>query len=242
MTMTAPYWLNPHDPTDFPDVSLALTEPDGLLAVGGDLSEPRLLAAYRNGIFPWYNEDQPILWWSPDPRAVLFPANLKISKSLRKTLRKQDFTVRFDTAFAQVIRACAAPRPNQNGTWISDEMCEAYIRLHKAGYAHSVESWQGDQLVGGLYGIAVGQVFFGESMFSLATDASKIAFVYLVKHLQAKGYVIIDCQVSSAHLTSLGALNIERDEFVSYLNQYCLKPAWPGKWQVDPDIEKSVVS
>lgn len=237
--MSAPYWLNIHDPTDFPDVSLALTEPDGLLAVGGDLSEERLLAAYRKGIFPWYNEDQPILWWSPDPRAVLFPENLKISKSLRKKIRKDLVTVKFDTAFEQVMLECAAPRLEQNGTWISDEMREAYIRLHKQGYAHSVECWQDNTLVGGLYGIAIGQIFFGESMFSRVTDASKIAFVYLVQHLKAKGFALIDCQVSSAHLASLGACEIGRSEFVTYLNEYCLKDGWSGQWQLDQKLEQS---
>lgn len=239
--MTAPYWLNIHDPTDFPDVSLALTEPDGLLAVGGDLSEQRLLAAYRKGIFPWYNEEQPILWWSPDPRAVLFPDKLRISRSLRKTLRKKIFSVKFDTAFAQVMLECAAPRPAQNGTWISDEMREAYLRLHQQGYAHSVECWQDDRLVGGLYGIAIGKIFFGESMFSSVTDASKVAFVYLVRHLQLKGFTLIDCQVSSAHLETLGACDIARAEFIHYLNEYCPKHGWSGPWQMDPAVEQSIL-
>ena len=240
--MTAPYWLNIHDPTDFPDVNLALTDPDGLLAIGGDLTEERLLTAYRNGIFPWYNEDQPILWWSPDPRAVLFPDNLRISKSLRKKLRRQVFTVRFDTAFEQVVRACAEPRVDQNGTWISEEMYEAYVRLHQAGHAHSVECWQNDRLVGGLYGISIGQIFFGESMFSRVTDASKVAFVYLVKHAAAKGFPLIDCQVSSDHLASLGADDIDRSVFVTYLNQYCSKEGWPGLWQLDFNVEQSILA
>lgn len=238
--MSAPYWLNIHDPNDFPDVSLAMTEPDGLLAVGGDLSEPRLLAAYRRGIFPWYNEDQPILWWSPDPRAVLFPDKLIVSKSLRKTIRKQVFDVKFDTVFAQVMQECAAPRRSQNGTWISDEIRQAYYRLHKLGYAHSIECWQDGRLVGGLYGIALGQMFFGESMFSRVTDASKVAFAYLVRHLQARGFAVIDCQVSSAHLTSLGACNIERSKFVTYLNEYCPRQGWTGEWRVDPQVEDSL--
>lgn len=237
--MTAPYWINIHDPTDFPDVRLALTEPDGLLAVGGDLSVERLLAAYRNGIFPWYSEDQPILWWSPDPRAVLFPDKLRISKSLRKKIRQHEFTIKFDTAFDQVMCACAEPRATQNGTWISDEMCEAYVRLHRAGHAHSVECWQGDQLVGGLYGVSIGQIFFGESMFSRVTDASKVAFVYLVKHLAAKNYFLIDCQVSSPHLASLGACDIGRSVFVSHLNQYCLKSGWLGPWHLELEVEQS---
>lgn len=240
--MTAPYWLNIHDPEDFPDVRLALTEPDGLLAVGGDLSEQRLLAAYRNGIFPWYNEDQPILWWSPDPRAVLFPDKLKISKSLRKKIRQGLFSVKFDTAFEQVMLECAAPRPGQNGTWISDEMRQAYKRLHNLGYAHSIECWQGDRLVGGLYGIALGQIFFGESMFSRVADASKVAFVYLVRHLQARDFALIDCQVSSAHLESLGACNIERSDFSRYLNEYCSKTGWTGRWESAPEIENSLTN
>ncbi|MFO7602915.1 MAG: leucyl/phenylalanyl-tRNA--protein transferase, partial [Gammaproteobacteria bacterium] len=167
--MSAPYWLDNHD--DFPPVTLALREPDGLLAVGGDLSVQRLLNAYAHGIFPWYSEGQPILWWSPDPRLVLYPAQLKIHRSLAKRLRKGLFTVRFDRAFLSIIQACAAPRRGAHGTWISDEMQQAYLRLHEAGYAHSIECWQEGQLVGGLYGIALGQAFFGESMFSHVTDA-----------------------------------------------------------------------
>ena len=191
--MTAPYWLNPYDPTDFPDVSLALREPDGLLAVGGDLRIERLLAAYQRGIFPWYSGDQPILWWSPDPRSVLFPDKLHISRSLRKTLRKQLFTITFDTAFEEVIHACSEPRADGLGTWITDEMQQAYLRLHQSGYAHSVECWLNGKLVGGLYGVAMGKVFFGESMFSRVTDASKIAFVFLVRQLQRWQFEMIDC-------------------------------------------------
>ncbi|MDH3949297.1 MAG: leucyl/phenylalanyl-tRNA--protein transferase, partial [Gammaproteobacteria bacterium] len=154
--MTAPYWLNPYDPTDFPDVALALRDPDGLLAVGGDLSVERLFAAYQRGIFPWYSGDQPILWWSPDPRSMLFPNKLHISRSLRKTLRKHQFAITFDTAFADVIHACSQPRSDDVGTWITDEMQQAYIRLHQAGYAHSAECWLNGKLVGGLYGVAIG--------------------------------------------------------------------------------------
>jgi leucyl/phenylalanyl-tRNA--protein transferase len=240
--MTAPYWLNIHDPTDFPDASLALTEPDGLLAIGGDLTVKRLLTAYSKGIFPWYNEDQPILWWSPDPRAVLFPEHLKISRSLRKTLHKHIFRVSFDMAFDRVIQACAAPRPKQSGTWISDEMQQAYQQLHQQGYAHSVECWQDAELVGGLYGVAIGKIFFGESMFSRVTDASKIAFVYLVKHLQAKGFSLIDCQVSSAHLESLGAIDIPRTEFTRYLAQYCGMKGWDGQWGINAAIEQQLLA
>ena len=236
--MTAPYWLNIHDPIDFPDVSLALTDPDGLLAIGGDLSVKRLLTAYRKGIFPWYNEDQPILWWSPNPRAVLFPDNLKVSKSLRKTLRKKQFTVSFDKDFEGVIQACAEPRATQSGTWISNEMQQAYIRMHKEAHAHSVECWLDGELVGGLYGISTGNIFFGESMFSRTTDASKVAFVYLVRHLQNKHYRLIDCQVSSDHLETLGASDIDREEFVNYLEDSPDESNWTGHWSVNPDIEK----
>ncbi len=240
--MIAPYWLNTHDPTDFPTVNLALTQPDGLLAVGGDLSEQRLLAAYQKGIFPWYNKDQPILWWSPDPRAVLFPADLRISKSLRKKCHQQIFNVRFDTAFEQVVQACAEPRADQNDTWINEEMYDAYVHLHRAGHAHSVECWQDDDLVGGLYGISIGQIFFGESMFSRVTNASKVAFVYLVKHLEEKNYSLIDCQVSSPHLASLGAGDIKRSVFLTYLNQYCSVQGWSGRWQLDPEVEHSIMT
>jgi len=234
--MTAPYWLNPLDRKDFPDVSLAMREPDGLLAIGGDLSIERLLAAYRRGIFPWYSEDQPILWWSPDPRSVLRPENLIISRSLRKTLKNRIFNVTFDQAFADVVFQCAQPRRKQAGTWIMDEMREAYIRLHHAGHAHSIESWQDNKLVGGLYGIAIGKMFFGESMFSLVSNASKVAFVHLVKQLQRWGYEMIDCQVQSAHLDSLGAENIPRTVFSHAIQHYCQQPGHDTPWQFDSDI------
>ncbi|MDH5444275.1 MAG: leucyl/phenylalanyl-tRNA--protein transferase [Gammaproteobacteria bacterium] len=240
--MTAPYWLNTHDPTDFPDVSLALTDPDGLLAVGGDLTVKRLLTAYQRGIFPWFSEDQPILWWSPDPRAVLFPERLKISRSLRKTLRKQVFKVTFDKAFTEVIQACSEPRADQNGTWITDDMQQAYVRLHEAGHAHSVECWQDGQLVGGLYGVSIGKIFFGESMFSRVSDASKLSFVYLVKHLASKGYPMIDCQVYSEHLESLGAINILRSEFVKALDTYCKEPGWDQPWEIENSIVQNLVT
>ncbi|MGB5534984.1 MAG: leucyl/phenylalanyl-tRNA--protein transferase, partial [Thiogranum sp.] len=181
-----PLWITPGDRSlDFPDVSLALREPDGLLAVGGDLTADRILSAYRRGIFPWYSDKQPILWWSPDPRTVLFPARLKLSRSLRKTLRRARFRVTMDQAFREVIAACAAPRPGSFGTWITQDMADAYNALHETGCAHSVECWLDDRLVGGLYGVSTGRVFFGESMFSRVPDASKVAFAWLVRQLKA---------------------------------------------------------
>jgi leucyl/phenylalanyl-tRNA--protein transferase len=240
--MTAPYWLNPHDPTDFPAVALALREPDGLLAVGGDLSMERLLTAYRRGIFPWYSGDQPILWWSPDPRSVLFPDKLHISRSLRKTLRKQQFKITMDTAFADVIYACSQPRAGEPGTWITDEMQQAYIRLHQAGHAHSVECWLKDELVGGLYGVAIGHVFFGESMFSFVTDASKVAFVFLVRQLQRWQFGLIDCQIQSAHLDQFGAELIPRSEFITLLDQFCLQGDQEGAWNMDVDLEAEMAA
>jgi len=238
--MTAPYWLNPYDPTDFPNVSLALRDPEGLLAVGGDLSIERLLNAYQRGIFPWYSGDQPILWWSPDPRSVLFPHKLHISRSLRKTLRKQLFTITFDTAFADVIRACSEPRADGLGTWITDEMQQAYLRLHQAGYAHSVECWLKGELVGGLYGVAMGKVFFGESMFSRVTDASKVAFVFLVRQLQRWQFELIDCQIQTAYLNQFGAELIPRSEFIKWLGRSCKQPCRDDVWTIDTNLASSI--
>ncbi|WP_340121479.1 leucyl/phenylalanyl-tRNA--protein transferase [Methylobacter svalbardensis] len=216
---------------DFPLVSKALREPDGLLAVGGCLSQHRLLNAYRHGIFPWYNPGEPILWWSPDPRLILFPDKLVISRSLHKTLRKNIFSVTFDRVFNEVIAACADPRKDAAGTWITEEINAAYNQLHQAGFAHSVEAWLDDELVGGLYGVAIGQVFFGESMFHTRTDASKVAFASLVKQLNAWGYQLIDCQVHTNHLESLGAEEISRDYFTALLDQYCDTPALSSAWK-----------
>lgn len=239
--MSAPYWLNYRDPENFPPVELALTEPDGLLAIGGDLSVQRLVAAYRRGIFPWYGDEQPILWWSPDPRAVLFPEQLKISRSLRKSIRNKGFEVRFDSAFEQVLAGCAAPRPNSNGgTWITDEMREAYIRLYHQGIAHSIECWQGNQLVGGLYGLAIGKIFFGESMFSRVTDASKVAFVFLVRYLQTRSFPLIDCQVASEHLMTLGARNIPRTQFIRYLDEFA-NDGSTCHWQLTAEEREAVL-
>lgn len=203
----------------FPGVHLALDEPNGLLAFGGDLSAERLLLAYSQGIFPWFSEGEPILWWSPAPRMVLFPKQIKIHRSLRKRLKRGDFQITFDQDFAQVIALCAQLRQNREGTWITPEMQAAYLELHQRGFAHSVEVWQGAELVGGLYGLALGQVFFGESMFSRVSDASKVALVALAQRLDALNFELIDCQVYSPHLASLGAREIERDEFLRFLEQ-----------------------
>lgn len=202
----------------FPSVETALREPNGLLAVGGDLSSWRLLAAYYKGIFPWFNEGDPILWWSPDPRMVLFPNEIKISRSLRKTLKRDHYHIYTDRSFTKVMEACAAPRKGQAGTWINPQMIAAYSALHEMGLAHSVETWVDGELVGGLYGVALGKVFFGESMFSRQPDASKIAFVHLVKQLQYWDYGMIDCQVRTSHLASLGAREISRTEFSQKLD------------------------
>lgn len=226
--MTSVVWLSP-DSTDFPPVSQALKDPNGLLAAGGDLSTERLLSAYSKGIFPWFDDDQPILWWSPDPRCVLFPDRLHVSRSLAKSMRQLDYEITFDTAFNDVISACSAPRTNEPETWITDSMNEAYVELHKQGHAHSVEFWVNGELMGGLYGIAMGRLFFGESMFSRASNASKIAFVHLVEKLKSWGYCLIDCQVESEHMSSLGASSISRSEFVRILTregQETLKHSW----------------
>ncbi|MDG2089819.1 MAG: leucyl/phenylalanyl-tRNA--protein transferase [Gammaproteobacteria bacterium] len=216
--MNEPVWLNLDD-LSFPAPEHALKEPNGLLAIGGDLSPERLLAAYRLGIFPWYETGQPILWWSPDPRMVLFPEDLHISKSLNKVINKQVFHLSSNQDFSAVIAACSSQsNKNRDGTWITDEMQLAYINLHKAGWAHSIEVWQDDELVGGLYGIAIGEIFFGESMFAIKDNASKVAFVHLVNSLINKGYKLIDCQVSSEHLASLGAREIKREEFMHCLS------------------------
>jgi leucyl/phenylalanyl-tRNA--protein transferase len=224
-------WLSSADAPDrFPPASEALTEPNGLLAAGGDLSPKRLLAAYRRGIFPWYEEGQPILWWSPDPRAVLRPDGIRVSRSLRRSLIKGGFEVRIDSAFAAVVAACAEPRRYTDSTWITRDMAAAYARLHELGWAHSFETWRDGELVGGLYGVAIGRVFFGESMFARATDASKVALVRLAEHLRARAFELIDCQVASAHVASLGATSISRAAFLALLDQYCEPPGTPGSW------------
>ena len=212
-------WLSPTH-LDFPHVDQALEEPNGLLAAGGDLSAPRLVNAYRHGIFPWFSEDEPILWWSPNPRCVLIPSNIYISTSMRKHMRKHAWEVTFDQAFDHVIQYCSELR-EESGTWITDEIIDAYKSLHQQGVAHSVEVWSEDgELIGGLYGLAMGKLFFGESMFSLSPNASKVAFISLAKQLRSWGYPLIDCQVHNPHLESLGAVSISRDQFLHYINNY----------------------
>ncbi|GGY05392.1 leucyl/phenylalanyl-tRNA--protein transferase [Litchfieldella qijiaojingensis] len=212
-------WLPP-DHVQFPDVEQALDEPDGLLAVGGALTPDWLLGAYQRGIFPWFSEGQPILWWSPNPRMVLFPEEIRIRRSLAKRLRNAGFRVSIDHDFPAVIDACATSRIHQEGTWITPEMQAAYLTLHDLGHAHSVEVWRDQMLVGGLYGVALGNMFFGESMFSRVSDASKVALVYLARHLQARGGGLIDCQMHTRHLARMGARDIARRDFIDYLDRY----------------------
>ena len=214
-------WLAPTDPPDrFPPTERALDDPAGLLAAGGDLSTERLLAAYQRGIFPWYSEGQPVLWWSPDPRAVLWPAEFRLSRSLAKTLRNRGFTLSIDRHFQGVIDGCAAPRARSPGTWLLPEMRAAYLELHRLGHAHSFETWLDGALVGGLYGIRLGNVVFGESMFSLERDASKAAVAHLVDYCRSSGVVVIDCQLPSRHLESLGSRLISRAQFQGLLREH----------------------
>jgi len=234
-----PFWLDTQ-PVTFPPSNLAMKDPDGLLAVGGDLTPEWLLQAYSKGIFPWFNPGEPILWWTPNPRSVLFIDQLKIHKSLRKTINRQiksaDFRVSFDTDFTGVMQACSeVPRQGQEGTWITEEMLAAYSALNKAGHAHSVEVWQQDELVGGLYGVAIGKMFFGESMFAKQNNASKIALVALALQLKQWGFDLIDTQVETPHLNSLGAELISREQFENFISQLT-KNAFPAKkWQLDPN-------
>jgi len=221
-------WLGPGDP--FPPVERALKEPSGLLAAGGDLSPARLLAAYRAGIFPWFSGDEPILWWSPDPRMVLYVAELKVSRSLAKSARNRGYEVRIDTAFDEVLEGCAGARADGAGTWLGEEMRTAYARLYRAGCAHSFETWRGGRLVGGLYGVALGHMFFGESMFSRATDASKVALVALAGELARRGFPLIDCQVRTPLLASLGAREIPRRSFLRELAGLVHYDAPPARW------------
>lgn len=212
------------DHLTFPPLENALTDPDGLLAIGGDLSPERLEAAYRHGCFPWFNSGDPILWWSPNPRMVLFPKDFHVSRSMSKLLKRKVFRVTFDENFAAVIKACSEPRDYTDQTWITEEMQQAYIEMHRRGLAHSVEVWQGDLLVGGLYGMVLGQLFFGESMFSRVTNASKFGFCHLVCKLRDAGIVLIDCQMHTSHLQSLGAEMISRKKFAEYVRRYQHEP------------------
>lgn len=223
--------LDPHAPEDFPDPRQALREPNGLLAFGGDLSPERLLAAYRRGIFPWYSEGEPVLWWSPDPRCVFRTDQLKPNRSLRRQLAGKRWRLSVDQAFDQVIRGCAEPRDNQSSTWIVPAMLEAYERLHRDGHAHSVEVWDGERLVGGIYGVAIGRLFCGESMFSRESGGSKLALVGLAALLQQRGFPLIDAQVANPHTLGLGALEIPRQSFLQQVQTLAAAPSTPGNWQ-----------
>ena len=235
-------WLSPTDPPEaFPDIESAMREPDGLLAAGGDLRTERLLYAYSKGIFPWFDEGQPILWWSPDPRCVLQTGEFRTSRRMRREMRRSTASLRVNTSFAEVIRLCAGPRRSQQGTWITAQMIAAYELLHEQGWAHSIEVWDQDKLVGGMYGIAIDRMFFGESMFSETSNASKLGMLGLCEIMAESGVEMIDCQVVSAHLTTLGAVTISRREFAAHLESTC--PArvpfvnWPKSAILVRDIE-----
>ncbi len=231
-------WLPPDDPeAPFPPVATALRDPDGLLAAGGDLAPGRLLRAYRQGIFPWFGPGEPILWWSPDPRAVLYPERLRVSRRLARTLRQARFGITYDTVFDAVVEACAAPRPEARGTWITRRMAAAYARLHTLGHAHSIEVWRDARLVGGLYGVTLGRVFFGESMFSRERDASKVALAHLCARLRRLGYGLLDCQVVSDHLLRLGAERLPRDRFLERLDALADTPT--PAWTADPHPDEA---
>ena len=227
-------WLSTGAP--FPPVHRALDEPNGLLAAGGELTLERLLEAYRNGIFPWYSDGQPVLWWSPDPRMVLVPPEVALSRSLKKRLRRRDYEIRTDSSFPDVMLGCAAPRADEGGTWITDEMVQAYVTLHRAGFAHSVETWIDGRLAGGLYGVSIGRAFFGESMFSRAPDASKLALAHLARQLERWQFGLIDCQMATSHLASLGAREIPRTDFIRALSELVNYPTRTGAWRFDDDL------
>jgi leucyl/phenylalanyl-tRNA--protein transferase len=235
MSKIALYWIDPDSPDDnFPPVADALTQPDGLLCFGGDLGTDRILNAYKRGIFPWYSEGQPIMWWSPSPRCVIYPNELIIRRSLKKMMRNAGYYFSIDKAFPDVIRACSAPRDEEGGTWITRDIQNAFTRLHELGHAHSAEVWKNGKLIGGLYGIAIGRVFFGESMFAVERDASKIALVCMTDFLLTHQFQLIDAQVTSGHLLSLGAREIERKLFISILDKYCHIENDIDLWQTDP--------
>lgn len=231
------HWLDPRDPQQpFPPAYKAMRDPNGLLAIGGDLSVTRLLLAYSSGIFPWYNPNEPILWWCPDPRAVLEPDDFHVSHSLRKRIRRDDYAITFDTAFSDVLNACTAIRRGSHGTWLGPEMKRAYQELHQQGHAHSVEIWRNRRLVGGLYGVSLGRAFFGESMFSVETDGSKLALYWLCQQLQLWDFELLDCQIASEHLRSLGASEIPREKFLGRLKQALTKPGAPGTWRFEIEL------
>ena len=227
-------WLQPSEP--FPALEEALVEPNGLLAAGGTLDPERLVEAYRHGIFPWFNEGEPILWWSPDPRMVLLPAEVRVTRSLAKSLRRRNYTVRADSAFREVMRACAAPRDGRAGTWINNDMILAYCALHDRGIAHSIEIWIDGALAGGLYGVALGRMFYGESMFTRVPDASKIALVHLARQLQRWQFGMIDCQIHTDHLARMGGREMPRADFVRKLGELVNYPPIPGAWTLDDDL------
>ena len=227
-------WLTDDD--DFPPLQQALTEPNGLLAAGDSLEASRLLAAYRRGIFPWYSDRQPVLWWSPDPRMVLFPGEFRMPRSLAKRLRRRDYEIRVDSVFTGVMRGCAMPRGEEAGTWITGDMIAAYSELHRLGHAHSIETWINGELAGGLYGVSLGRVFYGESMFARVSDASKIAFAHLVRQLTRWQYGMIDCQMNTAHLARFGAREISRAEFSRKLTELVNYPGPAAAWQFDDDL------
>ena len=231
-------WLGLRDP--FPPVEQALVEPNGLLAAGGDLSPARLLDAYARGIFPWFNDEDPVLWWSPDPRMVLFPGELHLSRSLRRTIRSQEFTVTFDRAFQGVMEGCAGPRDKQDGTWITADMMRAYTRMAELGHAHSVEAWADGELAGGLYGVAVGRIFYGESMFTRRSNASKVAVSWLARQLDRWQFELIDCQMSTEHLASLGAREVPRADFLRRLERAIALPPVPLPWVIEDDLMRDL--
>lgn len=230
-------WLGPGDP--FPPIDTALSDPNGLLAAGGELTPARLLDAYRLGIFPWSADDEPILWWAPDPRMVLFVDELRVSRSLRKRIVSGEFTITADHAFVDVVRGCAGPRADGEGTWITPAIVDAYSRLFHMGHAHSLEAWRGATLVGGLYGVSIGRMFYGESMFARARDASKVALAFLARQLQRWNFELIDCQMSTAHLASLGARDIPRREFMTRVAALTAQPSVPPPWRLDEDLAET---
>jgi leucyl/phenylalanyl-tRNA---protein transferase len=227
-------WLDRDDP--FPPVERALRDPNGLLAAGGDLSPERLLDAYARGIFPWFGDEDPLLWWSPDPRMALFVRELHVSRSLRKIVTAGRFTVTFDRAFKEVMHGCAGPRGDESGTWITDDMLRAYAALHRLGFAHSVETWADDELVGGLYGVALGRMFYGESMFTRESNASKVALVTLVRQLERWGFEMIDCQMTTEHLASFGAREVPRETFLRDVRRLVKEAPVPSPWNADADL------